>query len=99
MSATPFEIKTGKKSAVVWNHERQIPLKRFTGKSSRRLAAEWLEALQIGYLSREPYVSCADIAFDEIIPTQSEVQFMKEIVSKNLGRPRVAINQSRSDDL
>ena len=52
MSATPFEIRTGKKSAVVWNHERQIPLKRFTGKSSRRRAAEWLEALQIGYLSQ-----------------------------------------------
>ena len=52
MIATPFEIKTARNCAVVWNHERQILLKRFTGKSARRRAAEWLEALQIGYLSQ-----------------------------------------------
>lgn len=43
---------------------------------------------------REPFVSCADIALDDITPSDLEVKFLRNLLDNNLGRPRVTISES-----
>jgi hypothetical protein len=55
MSAAPFEIHTSRPDGVlrceIWNTTKQICVKHFTGRTAKRRAMFWLEALRVGYFS------------------------------------------------
>jgi hypothetical protein len=56
MSASPFIIRTSRREGVlrceIWNDKKNICVKHFTGRTAKRRAMFWLEALQVGYFSR-----------------------------------------------
>lgn len=56
MSAAPFEVVTSRLSGVlrceIWNTARKVCVKSFTGRTAKRRAMFWIEALRVGYFSR-----------------------------------------------
>ena len=57
MSASPFTVRTSRTEAgvlqcEVWNTAANIVIKVFRGRTARRRAMFWIEALQVGYFSK-----------------------------------------------
>lgn len=56
MTAQPFEIKTSRVDGVlrceIWNIQRKICVKHFTGRTAKRRAKFWMEALMVGWFSK-----------------------------------------------
>lgn len=56
MTVQPFKVTTTRIDGVlrceIWNVSKSICVKHFTGRTAKRRAMFWLEALMIGYFTK-----------------------------------------------